>query len=575
MPDQTSLEIGIGDHAQVPADWMPASQVGPLILEDPALLWLEYHGAAHGFQPDTAPYAFGDFIAEKSNQFEDRWLAAMAPEAVRVCAEPREGRDARKVQQTFELMQAGTPVIVQPALWWAPERIYGVPDLVAHSTWLRARFPDLVDGANAGASAPHLGQGGQQGHYIVFDLKFTTKLDDRRKAKDLEVYAAQVRIYSYMLGQLQGLMPGQAFLVARDRVAEPLPVEIVSGLGRPLDEDLAAVRDHFVEIKVNGANYVPWRDEIVASDFSNRDDRWCTAKEVIAREKVPGGDTSLLYYVGTKARAQLASLGYPSLDALLQAEPNDIPLEAVKGLGAKRAGQMRAILEANRSGAAVRPTRDVVPPRRPCEFFVDFEYLSNVNVDFESQWPTLEGCEMVFMIGVGWEDHGGWRFQSFAARRESQDQELAIFDEFLDFLRTETGGAAPDESRAALYHWTGAEVWQARRVAERHQLPPGHPLRRLPWFDLQKVLLDAPAAVPGAWDYSLKTVARALGDLDPAYCTEWPEDLDVGLQAMVMGWRSYQTEDPATTAEMGLLRRYLEADCQALWQILRWLRAGA
>jgi uncharacterized protein len=118
-------------------------------------------------------------------------------------------------------------------------------------------------------------------------------------------------------------------------------------------------------------------------------------------------------------------------------------------------------------------------------------------------------------------------------------------------------------------------VWQTRRVVERHQLPPDHPLQRLPWFDLQKVLLEAPAALPGAWDYSLKTVAGVLGNLDAAYGTEWPEDLDVGLQAMVMGWRAYETGDPLGSEEMRLLRRYLEADCQALWQILRWLRAGA
>ena len=72
----------------------------------------------------------------------------------------------------------------------------------------------------------------------------------------------------------------------------------------------------------------------------------------------------------------------------------------------------------------------------------------------------------------------------------------------------------------------------------------------------------------------MKTVAGALGGLDPALGTEWPADLDMGLQAMVMGWRAYETEDPMDSEEMGLLRRYLEADCQALWHVLRWLRVG-
>ena len=574
MPDQTSLVIAIGGHQQVPADWMPASQVGPFIGEDPAVVWLEYHGATHGFEPDTSPYEFGDFIAEKAHQFECKWLAEMEPGAVQVCAESREGLDAHKVQQTFELMRQGVPVIAQPALWWAPERIYGVPDLLVHTSWLRERFPTVMDEVDSRRAASNLGEGGRQGHYVVFDLKFTTKLDDRRKAKDLETYAAQVRIYSYMLGQLQGFMPEQAFLITRDRLDGPLPVDISSEPGRSLDEDLAAIRDQFVDIKVNGASYLPWEDEVVASNSDQRDDRWGTAKKTIAREKVPGGDASLLYQVGAKAKPQLDSLGYHSLASLLRQEPEEVPLEAVKGIGGKRAGQMRAILQANRSGVAVLPPSAKIPPRKPFEFYVDFEYFTNVNVDFEAQWPTLEGNEMVFMIGVGWEDRGSWHFRSLTAEHESRDQELAIFEEMINLLQTRTGGANLEGSGVILYHWSAAEVWQTRRVAERHMLPPDHPVRRLPWFDLQKVFLDGPAAVPEAWNFGLKSVAKALCDLDPAFGTEWPADLDVGLQAMVMGWRAYEAGAPMNTEEMRLLRQYLDADCKALWQVLRWLRAG-
>jgi uncharacterized protein len=424
-------------------------------------------------------------------------------------------------------------------------------------------------------AAPHLGEGGQSGHYVIFDLKFTTKLEESRKTQDLEVYAAQIRLYSYMLGQLQGLMPEQAFLITRDRLYDPLPVDISSKVDHPLDEDLAAIRDHFVEIKTNGARYVPWQDEIVALNLDQRDDHWCTAKEDIAWKKVPGGDTSLLYRIGAKDKPQLDSLGYSNLTDLLEEEPADIPLETIKGIGAKRAGQIRAILKANRSGAAVFPPSNKIPPRKPFEFYVDFEYFTNVNVNFETQWPTLEGCDMVFMIGAGWEDQGRWRFRSFVAKHESQDQELAIFEEFIEFLKTEMGGAVLDKSKAAFYHWTGAEVWQTKRISDRHGLLPDHPIWRLPWHDLQKAFLDGPAAVPGAWNYGLKAVAKALEDLDSAFDTKWPADLDVGLQAMVMGWRAYETRNPMNSKEMRLLRQYLDADCRALWQVLRWLRAGS
>ena len=112
---------------QVPPDWLPASQVRPLIFEDPALLWLEYHGAQFGFQPDTSPYDYLDFIAEKSRQFEAKWLQEMAPAAPVVCRDAHDVTSRSKVEETWELMRQGVPCISQPALWWAPERIYGAP----------------------------------------------------------------------------------------------------------------------------------------------------------------------------------------------------------------------------------------------------------------------------------------------------------------------------------------------------------------------------------------------------------------------------------------------------------------
>ncbi len=568
MARESVLRTALGGREQVPADWMPASQVGPFICGDPGVVWLEYYGAQHGFQPDPSPYAFGDFVAEKGRQFEEAWLRAVAPEAVEVCSSGEDVRDARKVRQTYELMQQGAPLIAQAALWWAPERVYGAPDLLVHTTWLQENFPGLVNAAEAARADPG-------GHYIVLDQKFTTRLDERRKAEDLAIYAAQVRIYTYMLGQLQGTMPGQAFLVARDRLFDPLPVEIGSTVGSPLDEDLAAIRDQFVEIKLNGERYLPWRDEIVASNPDEASERWQTAKKTIALEKTPGGDPSQLYFVGPAAKTALAARGYASLDDLLQADPDDLSLERIKGLGAKRAGQMRAILRANRSGAAVRPPPEVLPARKPFEFYVDFEYFTNVNVDFWAQWPELEGREMVFMIGVGWQDGAAWRYQAFVAGQESQAGEWAAFERFIEFLQRETDRALVEPGAAALYHWSSAEVWQTRRVADRHGLPEDHPLRNLPWYDLQKVFLDGPAALPGAWKFGLKAVTSALSAMEPTFQTRWPGDLDAGLQAMVMGWRAYEQAEPLETREMALLREYLEADCQALWQILRWLRAMA
>ena len=545
----------------VPPDWLPAGQVRPLIFGDPALLWLEYHGAQFGFQPETSPYDFLDFVAEKSRHFALKWRQEFAPSAPIVCREAQDVTARSKVEETCRLMAQSVPCIAQPALWWAPERIYGAPDFVVRNSWLRQCFPSLPEAA---AEAPD--------HYVVVDLQFTTKIEDSSKAKDRQSYAAQVRLYSYMLGCLQGVMPTSAFLVTRDRIDNPFPVAVTSTIGRPLDPDLASLRDQFVEIKVNGARYLPWRDPIVAADVDSADERWHTAKQVIAYDKTPGRDVALVYQIAAHAKLELAALGYSSLESLLQAEPLAIPLESIKGIGDTKARQIRAVLQANRTGQPVLPPPEVVPPAKTCEFYVDFEYFSNVNADIEHQWPSLDGHEMVFLIGVGWNSEGQWHFEPLAAEAETLDAERQLLERFIAFLQANCHGNIADADQVAMYHWTSGEVWQAQRAADRHVLPPEHPLRHLPWRDLQKVFLDGPAALPGSFAYGLKEIASALGARAPAYATEWPGELDQGLHAMVMGWQAYTQPDPLATHQLQLLSDYVGADCAALDNILRWLR---
>jgi hypothetical protein len=558
----------------VPDSWMAASQLRPLVLGDPALIWLEYHGRQHGFEPDQSPYDFLTFIGEKGRQFEDKWVAELAPEAVRVCKQPYDVRSAGSLRETTRLMQRGVPVIAQPALWWAPERVYGVPDLIVLTSWLSDKFPELLAEDSAVLTAPRLAPG-IKGHYVTLDLKFTTGLQETKKQRDLQSYAAQVRMCSYMLGHLQGLMPDCAYLVTRDRLQDPLRVSVSSVLGQALDGDLTALRDRFIDIKVNGENYLPWQDAVVAPNYSNDDERWGTAKQIIAEEKTPGGDPCLMYRVTPPVREQLRTLGYQNLRSLLEAEPATVPFVECKGIGDRYAAQIRCVLQANASQACVLPPAHVIPPDRQFEYFVDFEYFTNVNVDFETQWPTLEGREMIFMVGVGRSTPDGWRFDALSAAAEDSEGELALLTQFVDLLRTETDGSFADASATAIYHWTSAEVWQSKRAADRHEFGPAHALRGLPWRDLQKAFLDGPCAVPGAWDYSLKPVAKALGRIYSEYDPRWPGDLDSGLRAMVMGWKAYATRDPLQSAEMATLTEYLEADCKALYHLMTWLRSHA
>jgi uncharacterized protein len=540
--------------AEVGADWVTPSKLKPLYFDDPSAIWLEHHGAAHGLRPDEPEYSMVAFRAEKGHQFEAAWLERTAPEAVTVCREPWEGREAARVRETLALLAQGAPVIAQPALWWPPERIYGVPDLVALASWVAARFPALAERA-ALADGPD--------HYVVLDLKFTSALDAPRKRPSRAFYEAQVRLYSFMLGQIQGRMPRHAWLITRDRLSDPLAVPVGPAPGRPLDSDLAQMRDRYLEIRYRGADLLPWRDPIVAPNYEAESEAWQSARAAIMA-RVPGGELQRLWQIGRSTRRRLHDLGITSLEALQAADLDSLPQSCLK-----RPKQMRAILEANRTGRAVVGP-GAAPPRRRQELFVDFEFFSNFNVDFEREWPDLHGTPMIFMVGVGWAEQGAWRFRQLVAEAERPDAERALLDQLAALLLELTGGGPRD---CALYHWHAAEPKQIQAAADRHGLAPGHMLRGLPWCDLERRVIEHACALPGAWGYSLKGVAQALAAYSPAHTCHWPPGMSDGKQAQLLGWHAYRSPDPLRCREMQLLGAYLEADCRAVWTILNWLRA--
>lgn len=554
------IEIATGNHKEVPENWMPASGTRAFFFDDPGSVWLKYHGKEHGFKADES--GFLDFIFEKGRQFQDKWVKEVAKDAIVVCKEAYEVKNIAKVQETLELIKNKKPIIAQAALWWAPEKIHGVPDFIVHTSWIKEKFPNLLNKENI------------SDHYVVFDIKFTTKLEESGKTVDFENYSAQVRLYTYMLGHFQGLMPKHAYLITRDQILDPIPVDIISKIGHPLDGDLAAVRDRFLEIKINGAKYHPWRDEIVWCDPKTDNSEWEAAKNIIANEKTPGRDTALLYKITHEKKLQLAQLGFPNLNSLLEADPQNIPFENCKGLGEKTSKQIRSILKANKSGSPVIPPSDLVPKKKEFEFFIDFEYFQNINVDFEKQWPDLKGCEMIFMIGAGWEEKGKWCYQHFISAQENYEQEGQMLESFINFLCTKTKDNLKDKSKTALYHWSHPESWQSTKAAGRHNFHKSNLLTQLPLFDLQKVFYDGPCALPGALAYGLKKVAQALGKMNPDLDPKWPDELDEGMTAMLIGWKAYKKANPLESDEMKLLNKYLEADCRALWMILRWLRAS-
>lgn len=226
------------------------------------------------------------------------------------------------------MINDGAPVILHPALWWAPEKIYGVPDLIVLSTWLEENFPNVLPPAevSAGATAQ------RNGHYVALDVKIKTEIDSSRSKEDLEIVTAQLGMYSYMLGHLQMYMPQSSFAICRDRVTSPFRIEVKSLLNSPLDQCLTSIRDHWRDIRLNGGKYLPWKDDVVEVNLSADNEKWDPSKKVIAAHKIPGGDVTQILKITRKHKKTLATRGFHSLESLLAVDPAVVPFDQCKGI---------------------------------------------------------------------------------------------------------------------------------------------------------------------------------------------------------------------------------------------------
>ena len=100
-------------------------------------------------------------------------------------------------------------------------------------------------------------------------------------------------------------------------------------------------------------------------------------------------------------------------------------------------------------------------------------------------------------------------------------------------------------------------------------------LRDVPWVDVCKLFTDSRLAVPGCFDYKLKSVGRALHARGAIEHT-WPEgEIGNGLQAMRHAHALYtdggmrtrkRTHDGLTTVQ-----RYNVADTAVLYDIVELL----
>ena len=610
--------------------WVSAGRTRNWMMDDPLLDWLTLYGDSRDYIPkhELDSYNKGldflEFIFDRGREFETGILRLFREEyeVTPIAQDASEIKSLEKARATFEALKSGVSIIYQAVLWDAQSMTYGSPDFLIRSDVLHQMFPLLFSAEDAEVPAPDLENASW--HYVVVDTKFTTL---HLNASGSEVanqgsapaYKAQLYIYNRMLGRLQGFEPPKSFLLGRgwerrqggetyrgssalDRLG-PVSQNGTVANQIPIADEVEGALDWVRRVRTEGKDWQLLPEPSVPElypNMSNADDagmmleistpelepgseevssavKWMGVKKWLAVELK---ELTLLWQVGSRGRRSAHSEGIRRWD------DSRITPKTVGVTGAKYGPVLERILEVNTDdGQLVRPThvsadRQEWYPEPSVEFYVDFEYCSDLNDDF-SNLPHKGGQPLIFMIGCGHLEDKEWHFRSFVVDHMTEKEELRIIQEWVAHMHEIGGRLDPACDNPRLIHWSHAEPgvlennYSSARV--RHGEDANWP--ELAWYDfLNRVMLEEPVVIDGALSFGLKAVANALYANNLTE-TSWGDSQIDGLGAMVGAWRCDEEARAMglSMPDMPLMAdiiHYNEIDCKVMMELLRYLRTN-
>lgn len=608
--------------------WVSAGRTRNWLMKDPLIDWLQLYGESCGYKPkqDMPDYDeqldFVQFIFRKGHEFEEGILNLLKEqyEVVHVAQSYEDSRILDKAKETFEAMRKGKPIIYQAVLRDAQNMTYGSPDFLIRSDVLRELFPKSVSDREASLGAPDLQS--SDWHYVVVDTKFATIHLNANGTAVANVgsepaYKAQVYIYNRALGRLQGRLPDKSYLLGRgwerkqrgvtyrcanalDRLG-PIPQDGTIAKGVPIahavEQAVAWVRRVRSEgkdwqllpkpsvpelypnmKKVDDADLIALGqlDPDVGDEQAESHENWVGAKQQLADELK---ELTSLWYVGPDNRKTAHEQSIHRWD-----DPRLTPADVE--ISKSRAATLEKILAVNTDDkhppvlpAQISKTREDWYTPAGAEFYVDFEFCTDLNDDF-SKLPEKGGQPLIFMIGCGHLENGEWQFKSLVADDLTEDEELRIIREWAAHMNAVRERLGTSSSNSRIFHWSHAEVTALERghnsARVRHGERADWP-NSLEWYDFyQKVMLAEPIVTRGAMKFGLKAVTKAMLS-HGLITTSWEDSQVDGLSAMVCAWACQEEAQSkgVSMADLPLMRKiakYNEIDCMAMMDIIRYLR---
>ena len=566
-----------------------------IINGDPTLVWLDRNVEKHDYSKDSDTFNFGFHIKDKSEMMEKHVVAHFEerfPGEVYSISSPRSmSKDdlQEQVRLTQEAIKLEKGIILNPTLFDPITKIYGTTSFIVRFSLIN-QYYDLSD-LNSLLPQRFPDEG-----YVITISKFWN-CSPKKSAEDMlgnRISSSnhKNKLLSYLPLQ-RSLNPtlndNMHFILVLPR--KPISIHTQSATGvysfhlfnsddyMKIKEKTTWMHDSLPGILTDFLGSSPY----LAPNMKNRDNYlWGDSKKRIAEEL---GELTLLSGLGKEKRDILWNeYGIRSIRQLADYYKDDKSILDDVKLSKRWKTQLIPLLSANSTPTLtsnyfsfsypekLKTDKSEWTSKSTLEFFVDFETFASENDDF-SNFPHIEGCPMIFMIGCSELIDDKWQFSCFIAEEENHPSEKTMIDNFFEHIRDRTNNFTLDYR---LYHWHSHEPREMKKAAERHGQPQWETLT---WFDLLVSFRSCGISVRNAFNYSLKSIGKSLYDLQKVKCM-WPKTgVFDGLNACVAAWESYRLkkegkiESVLDEESMQQVREYNRIDCEIMGEILIWMRS--
>ena len=317
------------------SSFIRASQVAQ-VTKSPFVLWADEHAPTN--KKDSAS-AFQEMLFAKGDEHEQAVINQDFADATELAyTDAREG-----FLSVLNELFAGTKLLTQTPLFYAPEGLRGRPDVLMR-----------VDGESVFGAY----------HYVVKEIKYAKNLKDHHRL--------QAAYYTYLLGLIQGRTPKYFTLINYDQEEFTYPFEeYKEQLFAAIAQAKEVLSQETPPLPVYGEAW-PWEEY---------------SKELA----VANDDVSQVYRLGRSVRERLQAVGIFTLADLAQADASQVL--AVNGVGKATYTRWMRHVQALRSDEPVW-VRKPSFPRASQELFFDVEGDTELGIDY--LYGLLDGDDFVY-----------------------------------------------------------------------------------------------------------------------------------------------------------------------------------